>query len=80
MGGLTTQVWEAVISYSDITHGYELTQVLNVIFGNTSIKEGIEVVHFAPSQLMFAKFRGPRFGVAGLRKVGTVVDTLQPTH
>ena len=67
-------MWRAVISYSDITHGYELTQVLNVIFGNTSIKEGIEVVEFVPSPLMLTKFRGPRFGVPGLRTLLGVAE------
>ena len=67
--GCDRQVWRAAISYSDTTHGYELSQVLNVIFGNTSIKEGIEVVDVAPSPAMLRHFKGPRFGVAGLRQL-----------
>ncbi|MBI5053284.1 MAG: ribulose 1,5-bisphosphate carboxylase large subunit, partial [Chloroflexi bacterium] len=34
---------EAIISYAVETSGFELTQFLNVIFGNSSIKPGIRV-------------------------------------
>ena len=35
--------WEAVVRYADDTSGGELPQLLNVIFGNTSIKENVKV-------------------------------------
>ena len=35
--------WEAVVRYADDTAGGELPQLLNVIFGNTSIKEDVMV-------------------------------------
>ena len=41
---------------------------LNVVFGNTSIKENVMVdVEFGKN--VESSFRGPRFGVLGLRKL-----------
>ncbi|HEY0601280.1 MAG TPA: hypothetical protein VGD58_00145, partial [Herpetosiphonaceae bacterium] len=42
---LSADRYEAVISYAVETAGGELTQLLNVIFGNISIKPGIRVEH-----------------------------------
>ena len=59
----------ATISYADETAGVELTQFLNVVFGNTSILPGIRVESFSPPQALLKKLKGPRFGVAGIRKL-----------
>ena len=61
--------WEAVVRYSDDTAGGELPQLLNVIFGNTSIKENVMVLDVALSPTLTNKFLGPRFGTAGLREI-----------
>ena len=61
--------WEAVVRYSDDTAGGELPQLLNVIFGNTSIKENVMVTDLALSPTLLGKFLGPRFGTQGLRDV-----------
>lgn len=58
---------EAVISYAVETTGLELTQLLNVIFGNTSIKPGIRVERLDLPDSLLRAFRGPRFGRDGLR-------------
>ncbi|MDH7478677.1 MAG: RuBisCO large subunit C-terminal-like domain-containing protein [Syntrophomonadaceae bacterium] len=59
--------YRAVVSYAAETAAGELTQLLNVLFGNISIKPGyrLEQIDLPPS--MLANFRGPRFGRAGLR-------------
>ncbi|HEY3353416.1 MAG TPA: RuBisCO large subunit C-terminal-like domain-containing protein [Polyangia bacterium] len=57
---------EARISYAVETVGAELTQLLNVVFGNSSLKPGLRVTGLDLGPLA-ATFRGPRFGVAGLR-------------
>ncbi len=57
----------ADISYAEETAGMELSQLLNVIFGNTSLKPGIRVESFEPTAALAARFQGPRFGVDGLR-------------
>ncbi len=61
--------YEAVISYAVEIAAGELTQFLNVIFGNSSIKPGIRVEHFDLPESMLRLFQGPRFGRSGLRKL-----------
>lgn len=60
------------ISYPAETAGHELTQLLNVLFGNTSIKPGIQLERFALPPGMLAQYRGPRFGRQGLREARKV--------
>jgi len=62
-------VFQAQISYAAETSAFELPQLLNVIFGNTSIKAGIRVENLEFGQELLGKFSGPRFGIQGLRKV-----------
>lgn len=59
--------WLARISYAVETTGFELTQLLNVIFGNSSITPGVRVERFDLPDSLLVRFRGPRFGVDGLR-------------
>jgi ribulose-bisphosphate carboxylase large chain len=65
---LANQIYEAKISYDIETCAFELTQLLNVIFGNSSIKAGIKVYHLDLGDEILSHFSGPRFGIAGLRK------------
>lgn len=60
--------YQAVISYADETSGYELSQLINVLFGNISMKPGIRLVELDLSETLLAHFKGPRFGVNGLRE------------
>jgi len=60
-------VYAATISYAVETTGFELPQLINVIFGNSSIKPGIRVEHLDLPAALLQSFRGPRFGRAGLR-------------
>jgi ribulose-bisphosphate carboxylase large chain len=57
------------ISYAVETCASEFTQLLNVIFGNISIKPGIRVEKILLSPTLFRLFRGPRFGIEGLRRL-----------
>jgi len=59
----------AVISYAVEIAAGELTQFLNVVFGNSSIKPGIRVEHLDISQSLLRNFKGPRFGREGIRKL-----------
>jgi ribulose-bisphosphate carboxylase large chain len=66
--------FEAVVSYAVEITGYELTQLLNVLFGNISIKPHIRVQRIDLGATLAGKFRGPRFGRQGLRALTAVQD------
>ncbi len=55
------------ISYAVESSGFELTQLLNLIFGNSSIKPGIRVERIELPESLWRVFQGPRFGREGLR-------------
>ncbi len=59
--------YRAVISYADEISGYELPQLVNVLFGNISMKPGIRLVGLDLSAALLTRFKGPRFGISGLR-------------
>jgi ribulose-bisphosphate carboxylase large chain len=59
--------FEAVISYAVETAGAELPQLLNVVFGNSSLKPGIRVERLELAEPLLKTFKGPRFGREGLR-------------
>jgi len=81
---LAEGVWQATISYSPDSAGEEYTQFLNVVFGNSSIQQGIRVTAVNPGPEMTARFPGPRFGIAGLRALcgrttsGMIAPVLKP--
>lgn len=66
--------FETTISYPIEAAGGELTQFLNVVFGNSSIKPGIRVERFDLPDSLLASFRGPRFGRLGLRDLLHIHD------
>jgi ribulose-bisphosphate carboxylase large chain len=66
--------FEAVISYAVETVGRELTQLINVLFGNISIKPGVRLVGFELPDSLASQYRGPRFGQTGLRELVGVDD------
>jgi ribulose-bisphosphate carboxylase large chain len=59
--------YEAAISYAVETSGFELPQLMNVLFGNTSHQPGIRVEALALPDVLLGRFKGPRFGRPGLR-------------
>lgn len=61
--------FRAVISYATELAANELTQLLNVIFGNISIKPGIRVEHLELTESILKHYKGPRFGREGLRNL-----------
>lgn len=60
--------FRAVISYSPESTGTELPQLLNVMFGNSSIQKGIKVMGLDLGPLRSA-FPGARFGIEGIRRL-----------
>lgn len=81
---LSDGVWQAIVSYSPDSAGNELTQFLNVVFGNSSIQQGIRVTAIEPGATMAARLPGPRFGIAGIRRLcgratgGLIAPVLKP--
>lgn len=61
--------YQAEISYAVETAADELTQLLNVVFGNISIKPGIRVETIDLPPALLRLFRGARFGQSGLRQL-----------
>ncbi len=84
IGTLSDGVFQAQISYAPDSAGDEFTQFLNVVFGNSSIQQGIRVTRIAPGAIMQARFPGARFGIRGLRervrrpKGGMIAPVLKP--
>ena len=59
--------WRAVIVYQPLTVGDDLAQLLNLLFGNVSLKAGILVTGLDLPASVISRFTGPAFGIAGLR-------------
>lgn len=64
---LKNGAFEAVISFAVENSGFELLQLLNVAFGNSSMKSGIKVIRTNIPECLLQSFPGPRFGGEGIR-------------
>lgn len=63
------KVFQAEISFAIEITGFELVQFLNVIYGNISLKPGIQVNSLDLPESLLEVFTGPRFGRDGLRQL-----------
>ncbi|MCK8516043.1 RuBisCO large subunit C-terminal-like domain-containing protein [Methylonatrum kenyense] len=59
--------WNASIAYAAELCGGELTQLLNMLFGNISMKAGILITGIDWPETLLDHFGGPGHGIAGLR-------------
>ncbi len=64
----------ATIAYPVAATSFDPAQILNVIFGNSSLHADVQCVDVEPPASILAALRGPRFGVPGLRKTVGVYD------
>jgi ribulose-bisphosphate carboxylase large chain len=64
----------ATIGFPMEVAGRELTQLLNVLFGNISLKPGIRLLSFTLPKNLLMRFGGPRFGIRGIRELLGVSD------
>ncbi len=62
-------VYVAELSFAVELVGGELTQLLNVFFGNSSLLPNVRLERIGLSPVLARRFPGPRYGVAGLRQV-----------
>jgi ribulose-bisphosphate carboxylase large chain len=61
--------WRATLAYPAHTTGFEPAQLLNVLFGNSSLHEDTRCLDFDAPPALLRALGGPRFGVAGLREL-----------
>ena len=57
----------ATISYDPEAVGDEMAELINMLFGNTSLQPGIRLMSFDLPEGMYDNYPGPRFGRSGLR-------------
>ncbi len=65
----SNEIHEIVISYNPDVIGSELTQFLNVLWGNASLMPGLRVIDVNFPAKFLSAFKGPRFGISGLRQL-----------
>jgi len=68
MRALDDHQWDVAVSYANEVTGFELPQMLNVMFGNVSLWPGVRVERLSLSKSMAYAFGGPRFGSPGIRQ------------
>ena len=61
--------WLARIAYPLDATTTELTQVLNVAYGNVSLMDGVRLVGLEPAPAVLRSLPGPRFGIKGIRSL-----------
>ncbi len=60
--------FEVAIRYPIESAGRELTQLLNVLFGNVALQPGVRLQRIDLPPSLLQHYPGPRFGIAGLRQ------------
>src|SRR5271166_3078738 len=61
-------LFEVRIGLALSTTGFEAGQLLNMLFGNTSLQEDVTLQDADIPEAMVARFGGPNMGIAGLRE------------
>jgi ribulose-bisphosphate carboxylase large chain len=67
-GGEHPSCFEVSIRYPIEAAGAELTQLLNVLFGNVALQPGVRLQRIELPPALLQQHPGPRFGIAGLRQ------------
>ena len=62
------RVTDVAIDYPPDTTAHDPAQLLNVVFGMTSLQADAECIDIAFPESLLAALGGPRFGIAGLRE------------
>jgi ribulose-bisphosphate carboxylase large chain len=62
--------WHEVrIRLASATTGYDVAQTLNMLFGNSSLHDHVELVDVDFPAEFLSQFHGPRFGIGGIREL-----------
>jgi ribulose-bisphosphate carboxylase large chain len=64
----------ATLAYDPAATAFEPAQLVNVIFGNSSLHADVECADVELPPALTRALRGPRFGIEGLRKLAQVWD------
>jgi len=67
--GLGPEKYRAVVSFAVETAQADIVQLLNVVYGNISIKPNVRVERLDLPDSLLRRFPGPRFGRQGLRRL-----------
>jgi len=60
---------EVVIDFNTDTTGYEIGQMLNVVWGNVSMFPDVRITKIEFPEDFLNTFKGPRFGISGVREI-----------
>jgi len=71
---LAERRWRVAISYDPATVGSEVPQLLNLLFGNISMKPAILVTGIEWPDPLLGALGGPRLGIAGIRALCRVSE------
>ncbi len=66
--------WQTIIAFHPSLAAGELTQTLNLIFGNISLKRGIRIKAVDWPSSLLRTLAGPRYGIQGWRELTGVHD------
>jgi ribulose-bisphosphate carboxylase large chain len=66
--------WSVTISFDPALVADEIPQLLNLLFGNISLKQGIRITACVWPESLLRAFGGPRFGIDGLRALCGVTE------
>lgn len=64
--------FRATIAYPVEATALDPAQLLNVVFGNSSLQDDVRCLDVEPPPVVLAALEGPRFGIEGLRKAAGV--------
>src|SRR5207249_4954211 len=64
---LAAEKWRAVIAYPEAVTGDDVPQLLNVLFGNISMRSAVRISAVEWPHSVLSRMPGPRFGIEGLR-------------
>ena len=67
-------LYDVAIRLAVETTGFEAGQLVNMLFGNTSLHDDVALIDAEFAHGFAARFGGPRFGIEGIRRVTGVAD------
>lgn len=65
---VSRQRYKVLIRIAVETTGYEAGQLMNMLFGNASLQEDVELADAELPAVLMAAFPGPRWGIRGIRE------------